>query len=125
MPKRIVPTHSHTIHKAQSTLTMAPTPPSKSGLKRKHVTLTISDKLDISKCYEQGVKVSIVAQEHTIGNFIIYEVIKQSKELKAYPSAGETMKGCDKQLWKLWMKAFMTGSKTNILRVSLSLGPSS
>ena len=44
----------------------------------------------------RGVKVSILAQEYNIGNSTIYDIKKQSKELKAYASVGETMKGCNK-----------------------------
>ena len=42
-------------------------------------------------------KVSILAQEYNIGNSTLYDIKKQSKELKANASAEKTMKGCDKQ----------------------------
>ena len=76
---------------------MAHTPSHKSGFKRKHVTLTITDKLEILKRYEKGVKASILAQEYNIGISTVYDMKKQSQELKAYASARETMTGCDKR----------------------------
>ena len=77
--------------------------------------------LDIIKML-WGVKVSISAQKYSIGNSTTYDIKKQSKELKVYAGAGET----NERMWQVKnskkTSSENSGSKTNVLMVSLSLG---
>ena len=52
--------------------------------KRKHVTVTISKKLEIIQRIEKGERVSKLMEELNVVQRTIYDIKKQSRDLKQY-----------------------------------------
>lgn len=67
-----------------------PSSSSKSGEKRKHVTLTINQKLEIIKRLEKGENKNILMNEFNVGSSTIYDIKKQKDELMKFASQSAT-----------------------------------
>ncbi|GBO21549.1 Jerky [Araneus ventricosus] len=67
-----------------------PKPSSSKGEKRKHVTLTLNQKLEIIKRLEKGENRNILMNEFNIGSSTIYDIKKQKDELMKFASQSVT-----------------------------------
>ncbi|GBM70630.1 Jerky [Araneus ventricosus] len=67
-----------------------PKPSSSKGEKRKHVTLTLNQKLEIIKRIEKGENRNILMNEFNIGSSTIYDIKKQKDELMKFASQSVT-----------------------------------
>ncbi|GBM57218.1 Jerky [Araneus ventricosus] len=65
-------------------------PSSSKGEKRKHVTLTLNQKLEIIKRLEKGDNRNILMNEFNIGSSTIYDIKKQKDELMKFASQSVT-----------------------------------
>lgn len=63
---------------------------SNTGQKRKHVTLSISQKLEIIKLLEKGENRNVLMNEFNIGSSTIYDIKKQKDELMHFASQSVT-----------------------------------
>lgn len=62
-------------------------------VKRKHVTLTIKQKVEICKKLERGVKVAVIKDEYGIGDTTVYDIKKSSAKLQQFMLNSESEKG--------------------------------
>lgn len=67
-----------------------PKPSSSKGEKRKHVTLTLNQKLEIIKRLEKGENRNVLMNEFNIGSSTIYDIKKQKDELMKFASQSVT-----------------------------------
>lgn len=67
-----------------------PKPSSSKGEKRKHVTLTLNQKLEIIKRLEKGENRNVLINELNIGSSTIYDIKKQKDELMKFASQSAT-----------------------------------
>ncbi|KAK3852016.1 hypothetical protein Pcinc_041373 [Petrolisthes cinctipes] len=78
---------------------MVPTPctirNSKNIVKRKHVTLTISDKLKVIKRVECGESRKKIMEDFNIGASTISNIIKAKTKLQRFVASGQSMMGSD------------------------------
>ena len=74
--------------RSNCTVTMfsKPKPSSSKGEKRKHVTLTLNQKLEIIKRLEKGENRNVLMNEFNIGSSTIYDIKKQKDELMKFAS---------------------------------------
>ncbi|GBO38310.1 Jerky [Araneus ventricosus] len=61
-----------------------------SGTKRKHVTLSIKDKVNLIKKLESGTAVAKLCEEYGLGKSTIYDIKKQKKELFEFFADSDT-----------------------------------
>ena len=78
--------------RSNCTVTMfsKPKPSSSNGEKRKHVTLTLNQKLEIIKRLEKGENRNFLMNEFNIGSSTIYDIKKQKDELMKFASQSVT-----------------------------------
>ena len=78
--------------RSNCTVTMfsKPKPSSSKGEKRKHVTLTLNQKLEIIKRLEKGENRNVLMNEFNIGSSTIYDIKKQKDELMKFASQSVT-----------------------------------
>ncbi|KFM65526.1 Jerky protein, partial [Stegodyphus mimosarum] len=72
------------------TMFSKPKPSSSKGEKRKHVTLTLNQKLEIIKRLEKGENRNVLMNEFNIGSSTIYDIKKQKDELMKFASQSVT-----------------------------------
>ena len=65
--------------------------------KRKHVTVTIAKKLEIIWRIEKEERVSKLIEKFNMDQSTIYDIKKQSKDLKQYIADSESIEGCEKR----------------------------
>ncbi|XP_055501907.1 jerky protein-like [Leucoraja erinacea] len=65
------------------------------SVKRKHVTLTIHQKLEIIKRLEEGENRHVIMGEYNIGSSTIYDIKKRKGELQLFLAESDTTKGID------------------------------
>ncbi|XP_075693735.1 large ribosomal subunit protein uL23m isoform X1 [Rhinoderma darwinii] len=65
--------------------------------KRKHVTLTIPQKLEIIRRLESGESRASIMEEFNIGSSTIYDIKKRKDQLCSFVASSETMKGLMKR----------------------------
>ncbi|XP_035212156.1 jerky protein homolog [Stegodyphus dumicola] len=67
-----------------------PKPSSSKGEKRKHITLTLNQKLEIIKRLEKGENRNVLMNQFNIGSSTIYDIKKQKDELMKFASQSVT-----------------------------------
>jgi hypothetical protein len=63
------------------------------AVKRKHITLTIPQKLEIISRLESGESRSVVMAAYNIGSSTIYDIRKQKDQLRSFLASSENVKG--------------------------------
>ncbi|XP_069821771.1 large ribosomal subunit protein uL23m isoform X1 [Dendropsophus ebraccatus] len=67
------------------------------SVKRKHVTLTIPQKLEIIRRLESGESRTCIMEEYNIGSSTIYDIKKRKDQLCSFVASSETMRGLMKR----------------------------
>lgn len=85
------------VKSAQPTSKMESSPIQGPSVKRKHVTLTIPQKLEIIRRLESGESRTSIMEEYNIGSSTIYDIKKRKDQLCSFVASSETMRGLMKR----------------------------
>ncbi|KAM3919534.1 large ribosomal subunit protein uL23m isoform 1-T1 [Leptodactylus fuscus] len=85
------------MNNAQQASEMEPISIQGPSVKRKHVTLTIPQKLEIIRRLESGESRTSIMEEFNIGSSTIYDIKKRKDQLCSFVASSETMRGLMKR----------------------------